>query len=439
MGQPTSSPSARPMGLLLLLVGISLAVSVATVWSVVHGAPGQKLFEMANLVGPTAKSLLSRGGLSVCTEEMGTPGNPICFHAGRMPMASLVVALGFRLLGDHPLRVDILKTLLLLLPLEMAIYLAWLRLPRDRLRQLGYALLLLVPFGMTAFLADVTNMQVEEGYSYSFLALAVAVLFFALRPAAPGSLGYAAVFGVAIDGVYLAKSSMAPVVAVLVVGYLLLERRAAARIVVLVLALAAPVGWALHQHHASGRYSIGTSLDGINLHKANNSAFLAHYPPPPGETIDRYDSDLNRGLHFADEWSFNDYHRRAAIAYLGSHPRETLVADTRKLDVLFFSIHKVGSAESTGRKLIVETAGLLAFRALLWTALAGAVYWIFRPARGLPDRKLQWLTGAIFVAVVAACAFPYMVGFAYTRHGSVLIYPAVLMCCRMLEEEQAAI
>jgi hypothetical protein len=316
----------------------------------------------------------------------------------------------------------------------MAIYLAWTRMPHILARRLAYVLLLLLPFAMTPFLADVVNMQVEEGYSYSMLALALSVLFFALRPDKPTGFAYAVAFGVAVDGLYLAKSSMAPAVVVLIVGYLLLEKRWLARSIVLALAIAAPLGWVLHQHHASGRYSLGTSLDGINLHKANNPAFLGHYPPPPGDTLDRYDSALNRGQHFANEWSFNDFHQHAAIAYMEGHPGATLTGDVRKFDVLFFSLHKVGSAEPSGLQAKAETAGLLVFRLLLWSAIAGSVYWILMPARKHSDARSLRLTGAIFLAVVAACALPYLAGFAYTRHASILIYPSALLCCRMLAE-----
>ena len=389
-------------------------------------------------VGPTTRSLLAGQGLSVCTEEVGNSGNPICFHAARMPMATLVTALGIRLLGDHALRVNILKTLLLLIPLELAIYFAWTKMPHALARRTAYVLLLLLPFAMAPFLADVVNMQVEEGYSYSMLALALSVLFFALRPDKPASLADAVAFGLALDGLYLAKSSMAPAVAVLVVGYLLLEKHWPARSIVLVLAIAAPLGWALHQHHASGRYSIGTSIDGLNLHKSNNPTFLEHYPPPLGDTLDRYDSDLSRGHHFADEWSFNDFHQHAAIAYMKSHPGDTLTGDLRKINVLFFSVRKVGSGENTGRIRILETASLVVFRMLLWTAIAGAVFWMLRPTRSHPGSNLLRLTGGIFLAVIAACALPYLLGFAFTRHVSILIYPSALMCCRMLAEENRA-
>lgn len=421
-----------------LLISAAVGISLAAVWIFDHASAGTSLFALANLVGPTTDSLLQGRGLTACTETMGTVGNPVCFHAGRMPLPSMVVALGIRLLGNSFLRVAFLKTLLLLVPLEAALYLVWRQMPRSGWRRICVVALLLAPFGITAFLANVVNLQVEEGYSYSFLALAVALLLFG-RPLrdvdSDGRLGARAVFfALAVDGVYLAKSSMAPAVAVLVVGFLLVERRAMQRVVVLLLVAAAPLGWAMHQHHASGRYSIGTSLDGMNLHKANNPEFLAHYPPPPGASLDKFDPDLNRGVRFDDEWSFNDYHQKKALEYLKAHPGETLRGDVRKLQVLFVSVRKYGSTDSHGAMLLLETAGLAMFRVILWAALGGALYVLIWRRGGLGSDPLA-MAGGIFLALVAACALPYVVGFAYTRHASVLIYPAALMCCRILVEE----
>ena len=67
---------------------------------------------------------------------------------------------------------------------------------------------------------------------------------------------------------------------------------------------------------------------------------------------------------------------------------------------------------------------------MLWTAVLGALYAAARPAP-LEDPSLRQV-GWVLLALVAACLLPYIVGFAYTRHVSVLIYPAALMCCRML-------
>ena len=415
--------------LLWVLLFVPVLMSLTGVWILDHAKANKPLFSMTNLIGPTTQSLLAGNGLTVCTEDMGTRGNPICFRAARMPMSAMVVAVGMRLFGDHYLRVACFKTLLLLLPIELAMWLVWRRLPPLRWRGILIVLLLLVPFAITAFLADVTNILVDEGYSYSFLAVAVALLFF--KPAIRG-FGYFLTFAVALDGLYLAKSGMLPAVVVLLAGLLLQERRMGLRWLMLGFVAAAPLGWALHQHHASGRYSAGTSLDGINLHKGNNAGFLEHYPPRNGDSMDWYDFELNRGLYFGDEWSFNDYHERAALEYLRTHPRETLEGDVRKLNVLFFSIEKHGGTASSGVRALAEDAGMVVFRLMLWTAMGCAIYVLARK-RSRDDRSLRVASGG-FLALVAACALPFVVGFAYTRHVSILIYPAALFCCRTLCE-----
>jgi len=425
--------TTRNRRLLRLLLFVPVVMSLLGVWVLDHAKANKPLFSMTNLVGPTTQSLLAGNGLMVCTEDMGTRGNPICFHAARMPMTAMVVALGMRLFGDHYLRVACFKTLLFLVPIELCLFLVWRRLPRSGWRKVLVGALLLAPFAITAFLADVTNILVDEGYSYSFLAVAVALLFFGwqLKPAMSG-LNRALCFGVAVDGLYLAKSGMLPAVVVLLVAFLHVERRSGLRWLVAVLVAAVPVGWALHQHHASGRYSPGTSLDGINLHKGNNAGFLEHYPPPHGDSMDWYDFELNRGLYFGDEWSFNDYHQKAALDYLRTHPQETLEGDVRKVHILFFSLEKYGSTASYGVRKLIEDAGMVVFRLILWTAIASAIYLLFWRSDSA-DRSLR-LDAGIFLAVVAACVLPYVAGFAYTRHVSILIYPAALFCCRVLCE-----
>ena len=181
-------------------------MSLFSVWTLDLAKAKKPLFSITNLIGPTAQSLLAGNGLMVCTEDMGTRGNPICFHAARMPMSAMVVALGVRLFGDHYLRVACFKTLLLLLPVALAIWLVWRCRPPSSSRALLVVLLLLAPFAMTPFLADVANILVDEGYSYSFLALAVALLFFGLTSLT--GLTRALLFAAAVDALYLAKSGM---------------------------------------------------------------------------------------------------------------------------------------------------------------------------------------------------------------------------------------
>jgi hypothetical protein len=81
---------------------------------------------------------------------------------------------------------------------------------------------------------------------------------------------------------------------------------------------------------------------------------------------------------------------------------------------------------------MIEDAGMLAFRLLLWTAILCAIYLLFRTRD--PNRRSLRVASGVFLAVVAACALPFLAGFAYTRHVSILIYPAALFCCRVLCE-----
>jgi hypothetical protein len=407
---------------------VILAIS-ALAAGVSHGSRSvASLFNLSNFVGPTTQSLLQGNGLTVCSEGMGTPGNPVCFHAGRMPIPSLAVAAGVELLGDRPQPVTLFKTILFLLPIFACIALVVRRLRWDSWG-ISTVSLLLLPFLLQPFLADAVNLQVEEGYTYSLLPLAFALLLFSdfRRP----SLFRTVLLAVSTSCIYLAKSSMAPAALVLLIAALILERRLPSRLLLLLFTLAAPVGWAIHQHHASGRYALGTSLDGINFHKGNNPAFLSRYPPPPGHNLDEYDVELNAGHTFSDEWSFNDFHQRAALDFIAHHPAQDVAALLRKTDAFFFTLRKLGSGEEQGIRLIVETAGILVLRLLLWAA-------IFASMVGILRRRPWRFAGVVFLALVAAVALPYLAGFAYTRHASVLIYPSVLLCAAVLLGESRA-
>ena len=388
-----------------------MAAMLAFNWGSRRGS----VFALSNFVGPTALTLLHRQGLTVCSTGLGTIGNPICFHAARMPVPSAVVAMGAALLGDRFLPVGLFKLLLLLAPLEAAAYLGIAALPTTGWRRT----------------ADVVNLQVEEGYSYSLLALTTALVFF--RSAGAVSWRRVLVFAVSAAGLYLAKSSMAPAVMVLTIAFLWpIRRRRAMVAAALGIVLLTAAGWASWQHHAAGRYTFGTSIDGVNLHKGNDELFLAHYPPSMSDTLDSYDPELNRGLRFADEWAFNDYHQRAAIVFIKTHPRATAEGIRRKLEVVLFSVRKLGSKPRTGVMEAFETGGNVLFRLLFWAALGVAMRLLFTG----PRDGLRYAAAA-FLLLLGAAALPYVVGFAYTRHISVLIYPSALLLCRALSAAMA--
>lgn len=428
--------NAPPLSLLALLIIISLSVPIIAEVLLDRGFLHQSLFSLANYAGPTTQSLLNGQGIVFRLDDLGLPGNTVFFHAGRMPMTSLVIALGIRLFGNNFSSVALFKTALFLVPLQLCMYLVWRRMPASPLRRLAITLLLLAPFAVRPFLAQTVNLQVEEGYSYSILALGVAVLLFApyghqregvaRASTALPSAWHIVFYAFVVSALYLTKSSMAPAAAALSIAFFLHLRSPANRLFFLLLVIVAPVSWAVHQYHASGRLSLGTSLDGLNLHKGNNQAFLDNYPSPQ-VPLDDHDVELNRGHRFRDEWEFDSYHRRAAAEYLFTHPRQIIAAAWRKFDILSLSLTKYGSVPTYGLAHKVDLAGMLLVRCLFWASVVFALATFFTRA----ENSLR-SAAEVYLAIVAACVLPYLVGFAYTRHGMVLAYPASLMCCRFL-------
>ena len=418
--------------LLLLCIGASALVSGVAAFTSYRNAPRWSLFHLENLVGQTSRSIAEGNGLTVATDVMGTPGNVIVFRGARMPLPSYVVAGCATLFGEHALRsAALLKSFLLLLPVWMSMLLVFRATLRSTQPGGAFAVLLVLPFMCPVFLADVVNLQVEEGYTYSLIALAFALLL--LTPIAGGARFAGLPRGVALAAtlglLYLTKSSMLPVVMVLAAAAFVRLPSTWARCAIAIVLAASIGGWAAHQKHATGRYSAGTSLDALNLHKGNYEGFAASYPPPPGVSLDREESSLSAGHSFPNEWQFSDFHLHAALGYASGHRAETLRSAFTKAWVFFLSVQRYGSSVSTGPARLAETLGMVLFRLLLLAALVTAA--LGTVTGGGPGR----FAGAVFLAMVAACALPYLAGFAYTRHASVLLLPSSLLLCRALLSE----
>ncbi len=181
-----------------------------------------------------------------------------------------------------------------------------------------------------------------------------------------------------------------------------------------------PLGWGFYSLHATGRFAWGTSLDGINLHKGNNANFLEHYPPKDGGSLDRYDAQLSEGRMFANEWAWNDYHTHASLTYMKEQPGADIRGDLRKADVFFLSLQKIGSQPYAGALGLMTRLSMLLFRLLLWSTCLLAIFALwFGPGE---ERRAAILYAGVAMTVAA----PYIVGFAFTRHASVLILPAAL-------------
>ena len=110
---------------------------------------------------------------------------------------------------------------------------------------------LALPLFVPAFLADAVNLQVEEGFAFAFLACAFTLVAIGPPAGTRALLGYTISIAAALDLLYLSKSSMILVV-VLFLGFGLLHNVAAwSRVLLLLLVMAAPIGWAMRQHAVS--------------------------------------------------------------------------------------------------------------------------------------------------------------------------------------------
>lgn len=382
--------------------------------------------DLSNLMGPLAENLAHGRGFVVCSDGMTIPGNVLCYHAARMPLPPLLLASLDRLFAGSFLAVEGAKIALVLLPVAGAALLCLRALAARSLRvRAGCLLLLLGALLLPVQFIDALNMQVEEGYSFCFLTLAVAILFFTARGGFTWRL--AVISGLDLVALYLTKSSMIAVALflALALAWRTDDRRKAVTIVLLF--LCGPLGWGLFTLHASGHFTVGTSLDGINLHKGNYREFLDRYPPAPDEGLDRYDASLNAGNRFSAEWTFHRFHMQAAETFILHNPGRTLAAAARKAWVFFVSPRKIGSRDYTGWLGELTVGSMLLFRLLLWASLVLAAW---DAAHGSPAARLSaWL----YLGIVVAAALPYLAGFALTRHAAVLSLPAALFLCSRLQ------
>ena len=422
---PTRSSRSSAAQWALAFYGIALlggALGVALLYPMSPHA----IANLSNLMGPLAENLAHGRGFIVCSDGMTIPGNVLCYHAARMPLPPLLLAGLDRLFSGRFLAVEAAKIALVLLPVAAGVMLCLQSLAaRSNRVRAGCLLLLLSALLLPVQFIDVLNMQVEEGYSFCFLTLAVAVLFFTGRRTISWPLTL--VSGLDLLALYLTKSSMIAVALFLALSlaWLAADRRKAAAI--LVLFLCGPLGWGLYTLHASGHFTVGTSLDGINLHKGNYREFLDRYPPGPDDGLDRYDASLSAGHLFHNEWTFNRFHMRAAEAFMLHTPGRTLAAAGRKGWVFFVSPRKIGSRNYVGWLGGLTVVSMLFFRLLLWTSLGLAAWDVVRGS------SIGRLHGWLYLGVVLAAALPYLAGFALTRHAAVLSLPAAFFLCSRLQ------
>lgn len=415
---PTSFSSKKSRAVLSIVMLLTGLITVLASMYFLKARQGDSVFGLSNFIGPTTKSFLTHGDFHFQSDEIGTTGHPMDFRGARMPGPPVFLAMSISLLGtDAILPNALFKAIVCLVVFWAAV--AWLAHLLDSSPRWMLPLAAVLPFCLSPVLANAVNMQVEEGYAYSLIALAF-VLSVLRFNGWQSHLGVSVLLGASLAMAYLTKSSYILLAMALGLAGVVSGRGWLHRLLPLAAVVAAVLGWGLLQWQYAGQFSIGTSLDGINFHKGNHEAFLTLYPPKPGEVLDAYDDTLNHGQFYASEWTFDATHKHEALAYILANPWATVHAVVVKAQVFFLSVQKTGSFQSVGLHHIWETGSLLLFRGV---NLAGWVLALLGLLR--PGCRAGWrATCCVFLALQLSVAAPYLLGFSYTRHASVLVLPA---------------
>jgi hypothetical protein len=442
-GKALVTPEYAGGDVMRLVLFASILIAAATLITLIALGPGARaltVFDISDLQGLQVKNWVTGHGFGFDGALFTGNDNPIWMRCARMPLPIWTIA-GLRIVfGSGLIAVNVAKAILWSLPLIASFAL----IQRDRQSVLSprakwaaWGALLFVSL-LPVVLINMATMTAEEGYIASPIALATTMLLFP-RSWVPGARNGRVIlagllFGTLIAGIYLSKSSMLAV-AVVMLGAI----GAVSRNIRLMMFAAIPLALAVLCWGAwaaagdGGRFAVGTSLDGYNLHKGNNPTFLEHYPPPPNMNIDPFYADIGVGHHYTSESDFDAGQRGEAIRYMKTHPRATIVAMGRKLGVLLFSLKKVGpGAIRTPLVDWTERASRVFAQLVLWVALLVAAW------QCIPWTRSS-LAVAVFLLVTGAICFPYVAGFALSRHASILYLPAIIYlihsACASLGEE----
>jgi hypothetical protein len=424
---------------LALFAGILIAAAtVIALIALGHGARSLTVFDISDLQGLEVKNWVTGHGFGFDGALFTGSDNSIWMRCARMPLPIWTIA-GLRIVfGSGMIAVNVAKAILWSLPLIVSFALIqrdslMCRALSSRAKWAAWGALLFVSL-LPVVLVNLATMTAEEGYIASPIALATTMLIFP-RSWAPGARNGRAIvrgllFGILIAGIYLSKSSMLLLALIMLPALLMVSRNLRLTVFAAIPLVLAILCWGAWTAADGGGFSLGTSLDGYNLHKGNNPTFLEHYPPPPNMNIDPFYADIGVGHHYTSEWDFDAEQKREAVQYMKTHPRETMVAMGRKIGVLLFSLKKVGpGAVRSPMVEWTEQASRVIAQLVLWTAIFMAVWQCVRWKPSSP-------AAAVFLLVIAAACLPYVVGFALSRHSSILYLPAIIYILRSAYAER---
>ncbi len=427
------------------LVRLLLVMTLLKVIAIYAYVPGSAtLLDVGFGFEPYVQSLMLDGRFAACD-------NHVCDYATRMPGVPYFL-LGTSFFANDLRTAALIKTVFLSsLLILLCRNFAGVRLTHSVMQRRAL-------FALAAFLTLSPNLIkhaampfYEEGYILEVLALAAISLMSLLTSNTRTARAARYVVPVAaVSAAYLFKSSLVVVwlVTSLFVAYIAARshRRGLASVLI-ALALVAPTGWMLHNWTHGGRATMMSSFDGENIFRGWNVHTLDMYPDCTldllfqpvavcgARTVAMPTEPSRAG--FATEWEWNDHYVRRARDWVIRHPAAALETLGTKFYTVFFSIRIVPhyrvseGARDTDRSAPEEllTGGWLFLGRLAEGAWLATSVYLMRQGDGQARR-----VAAASFAFPIAYALPYVLGFGYERHFSLLIMLVTLCLMFVLLE-----
>lgn len=362
-----------------------------------------------------------------------------CTFASRMPLLPYFFAGAEKLVGDSLLRIAVAKTILLDLPLLFYVARFVALIGADR----GVAAILIAVFAGPQLMLHSFSPYYEEGFIIPLLGILFIIQFaYALgrEAALPPAARLPAYIAVSA-ALYLLKSTLLIVLAWNLLFLLGFVRLGAARKMMAVAALcAAPLLWGAVVDHVTGRFTLSTSIDGLNLLRGNNPAALALYPrytvdhtvgdgvvETDGADVPQFDPATIDPRFAANpwrsEWEIDDAYRDVALRWMSGHVGDVLRLTARRLWVFFVEIRNTpivpGAPKPAGPILAIGMVWMAAMRLVMWGAIVAALAGLRRAG---PERSI-----AIgFLGLLTAYAAPFIIAYAMERHVVPILLPCAL-------------
>jgi hypothetical protein len=340
---------------------------------------------------------------------------------------------------------------------------------RDYARQNRFIMGLWVVIGAVVFLNPVvikhaSQLTYEEGLLIAPMILWTFALLFLVKIAIDGSgssgLLKRLVTIVLVIGLFMqfTKCSMLLCFALTasVVLFVAIQKRSRYAAIALGLSLCSLLAWGVRNDIVSGRFTVMTSWDGANLYQGWNNEAAKVFPQV---VLDRLFDSGGKVIYlengdavpvpynpventFKTEWDWNDFYVARAKQWGRDHPMEaaryTFVKAWNLLVTVRRSPYTNGTdarihTTSTGKpQPFIENSIITVWLAVgrLFELLAVILIIVLWRRHDLKSRALALIASAIMVAYSA----PYLVGFNYERHTTLLLVLVVISTTVLLAE-----